>query len=131
MSAERELQAVIEGRRRRRRSALLRSAITYVIVAAAGLIAYLGFEVSWPLWVLLIWGFVLSLSALKVFLPDEERERRRAERVLERRRYQEAQRRRKLERSRRGRGVEEVIEQGVGAILGALARGVEEALSPP
>lgn len=124
-----EVDQMVLRRRARRRRGFWRSLGFYVVVN--GFLFALDAVTPggpWFHWPLLGWGLMMALSALKVFFPDDERDHREAARALSRRKAQEERERRKRERKRKNRDLEDVIEDGVEMLLGALASGVKAAI---
>lgn len=123
--------------RRGRRAKFARHLATYVVVNAflAGMNLMTGGG-WWVLWVLLGWGIGVALHGLGTLLPDDPARREHRTRRLRRRRDREALRerehQRRLEKKRsqkaREKEFEHAVQEGVGLLLSAAARKIEDAV---
>lgn len=151
---ERVTRSEIARRRRRFRS----GAVSWGVFTAFAAVAYLLLGATagtlWPFVVpSLVWGFFVTLAGIRALGPPDpewverrvERERRDAERARAKQRAKETAEAwaRKLQdeiaartsrsevRKQKALELEDAIEDGVRAVLGALARAVKDAVEPP
>jgi hypothetical protein len=123
--------------RQSRRAGFLRHLATYLVVngALAGMNALTG-GTWWVLWVVLGWGIGIALHGLGALLPDDPARRaRRTQRLRHRRdketrrlREQERRQERRRERRSREKAFESAVQEGVGLLLSAAARKIEDAV---
>lgn len=116
--------------------------VTYTAVVGGFLALHLaGFVGGWVWWMAIIWGMSLMIDTYKKLTPPTEREiereqkrrrkkrrraRRRETRAAEKRAQALAKREREARRRKAGEDFEKVVEGGVGYLLDAAARKIEE-----
>jgi hypothetical protein len=147
----------VKERRHRARRSLLSYAVVCTFLAVLDFLTPGG---PWAYWVALIWGLFVALGLGRAMLSPSERDRRRIVR-RERKRREKVERREARERAARAwkqrlvaqqeavrkelaeraarsaqlqqasRELERSVEEGVTALLGALAKRIEDAARPP
>lgn len=128
LAAERELGLALVERQSRRRRRFWRGLSTYGLVNAflVGVDLITGGGMWWY-WPAMGWGLFVALSGVRAFFPDDDKDRRAAEKVVRKRqRKRDAQARRQAQQGSE-KELEEAVSRGVKSLVGAVARKMEVA----
>lgn len=128
LAAEREVGSALVLRQSRRRRRFWRGLSTYALVNAF----LVGVDIvtgggTWWYWPAMGWGLFVALSGVRAFFPDDEKDRRSAERAVRKRQKKRAAKARRQAKKTSEKELEEAVSRGVTSLVGAVARKMEDA----